>query len=370
MLNLGFVINPLAGIGGSVALKGSDGEDIIAEALRRGAVPRAQSRAQVCLELLRAYRDDLHFYTAGGVMGADLLSALGFAHTIVYQAPAVTRAEDTERAVKAIQACAPGLIVFAGGDGTARNVCNILGEDTPVLGIPAGVKIHSSVYAVSPQAAGQILQDVIERKILELASAQVMDLDEEAYRRGDVKARLFGYMKAPAHPLVQQNKVAMRGAEPEAVAEIADYIANSMQAGCLYLLGSGSTCAKIKETLHIDGSLLGIDVVLDGQLLARDVTAVQLMEWLGRHEQVKLIVTVIGGQGHLFGRGNQQLSPAVLRRIGRTNIIIVATTGKLQSLQQRPLLIDSGDAELDREFAGPVVVTTGYQTEVVYTLNG
>ncbi len=368
MLNLGLVINPWAGIGGAVAMKGSDGDTIVAEALRRGAVPRAQERCRAALNELLPWRDQLHFYTASHDMGASLLGALGFSHTIVYHTGEKTSAHDTESAVNALSTLSLGLILFAGGDGTARNVCQVLGEETPVLGIPAGVKIHSAVYAVSPPAAGKIVAEIVQGHPLELLSANVMDLDEDAYRVGNVRAKLFGYMRVPAHPLVQQSKVSMRSAEPTAVDEIAEFIAGEMQADCLYVLGSGSTCAAIKQQLGMQGTLLGVDAWCNGNQVLTDATESQLLECLNAHRNVRLYVTVIGGQGHIFGRGNQQISARVLRQIGRANITVVASPGKLQSLQGRPLLIDSGDVDLDRAFSGPIRVVTGYQSEAIYPL--
>ncbi len=369
MLNLGLVINPWAGIGGAVAMKGSDGADVVAEALRRGATQRANERAELALTVLLPWRDQIHFFTASHTMGAELLTRLGFAHTVVYEASDSTTAADTEAAVVELAQRSLGLILFAGGDGTARNVCRVVNEETAVLGIPAGVKIHSAVYAVSPTAAGKIVADIIQGHAVELVSANVMDLDEEAYRAGNVRTKLFGYMRVPSHPLVQQSKVSMRSSEPMAVDDIADFIVNEMQDDCLYVLGSGSTCAAIKQKLGMRGTLLGIDAWVNSKQVLTDATEQQLFDELSQYKRHQLFVTVIGGQGHVFGRGNQQLSARVLRQIGRANICVVASPGKLQSLQGRPLLIDSGDAQLDHDFSGPIRVITGFQSEAIYPLS-
>ena len=265
------------------------------------------------------------------------------------------------------------MIVFAGGDGTARDVYSELdglgiSEQAAVLGIPAGVKIHSGVYAVSPQAAGEVLADLCAGKPLELCSAQVKDIDEDAFRAGTVRARLFGYLKVPAHPLLQQSKESARAVESQVVVDIAEQIVAEMAPDIAYVLGSGSTCMAIKQRLGIDGSLLGIDVVKAGQLLLKDGTETALWQLLQQQTKSALVVTVIGGQGHVFGRGNQQLSSRVLRHIGRQAILVVASAGKLQSLQGRPLLIDSGDPELDGAFSGPIRVVTGYHCEALYPL--
>ncbi|NQD38149.1 ATP-NAD kinase family protein [Permianibacter sp. IMCC34836] len=372
MLNLGLVINPWAGIGGSVALKGSD--NVRDQALALGAEPRANIRTRTALEKLLPWREQLRFHTAAGAMGADVLQQLGFQHQIVYHANGeFTSAADTVAAIKALAAQQLGLILFAGGDGTARDVyseLNALGvsELAPVLGIPAGVKIHSAVYAVSPQAAGEVLADLCQGKPLELTSAQVKDLDEDAYRAGNVRARLFGYLKVPAHPLLQQSKESARAVETQVVDDIAEQIVDEMADDVAYLLGSGTTCMAIKQRLGIEGSLLGVDVVKAGQLLSKDATEATLWNLLQNEPKAALVVTVIGGQGHVFGRGNQQLSPRILRRLGRQAISVVASPGKLQSLQGRPLLTDSGDPELDRDYSGPIRVVTGYRSEALYPL--
>ncbi len=368
-LHLGLLVNPWAGIGGAVALKGSDGAEVREEALRRGAEQRAPQRVRAALDVLLPYRDRLVFHTVAGDMGADLLAELGFQFDVVHTPVSrPTTAEDTEAAARAIRARAPGLILFAGGDGTARNLYAALGEDVPVLGIPAGVKIHSAVYAVSPVAAGRIVAGLLDGKALELTQANVMDIDETAFRDGVVRARLFGYMRVPADPLVQQSKASARAVESDVSQDIAEQFLADMTPDTLYLLGSGSTCMSIKQALGIEGTLLGVDAVRNGELLAKDCTEQQLFALAGEHAEVRIVVTVIGGQGHVFGRGNQQLSPRLLRRVGRERIVVVASPGKLQSLNGRPLLIDSGDPALDAEFAGPLRVVTGYGSEAMYSL--
>ena len=370
MLNLGLIINPWAGIGGSVALKGSDGEAVRIEALKRGAEPKANARVAVALDCLMPFQAQLHFYTAAGDMGAKLLASKGFKHTVIYQPNAeITKASDTADAAKALQTLNLGLLLFAGGDGTARDIYSVIGESCPALGIPAGVKIHSAVYAVSPKAAGQIVADLCTGSALELVSAQVKDLDEDQYREGNVKAKLFGYMKVPVSPLMQQSKESARAGEPQHIQDIVEQVIDNLEDDTLYLIGSGSTCAALKNALHMDVSLLGVDVWFNGEQLTKDATASELLALTKQYSKRKLIVTVIGGQGHVFGRGNQQLSPELLRLVGREHLMIIASAGKLQSLQGRPLLLDTGDAALDERFSGPIPVITGYQSEALYALS-
>ena len=59
MLTLGLIINPLAGIGGSVGLKGSDGAEIVKEAFSRGATCKSSERTRLALNVLTAIKDQI-----------------------------------------------------------------------------------------------------------------------------------------------------------------------------------------------------------------------------------------------------------------------------------------------------------------------
>ncbi|WP_213994774.1 ATP-NAD kinase family protein [Arsukibacterium sp.] len=364
---LGLIINPLAGLGGSVALKGSDG--MAAEALARGAVPMAGERANVALSQLSALKDQFQVVTVAGEMGADLCQQLGLNYQICYTpATAPTVAADTEQAALAIAEQGVDLLLFAGGDGTARNLCSVIGNSTTVLGIPAGCKIHSGVYAISPQAAGKLVQRLISGQLVTLAEAPVMDIDETAFRQGVVKTRRYGEMRIPAElRYVQSVKAAGKESEELVLDDLAAYVAGLMEDNIRYVMGSGSTVAAVMAELGLANTLLGVDVVENGELIASDVTAAQLLELVSDYPS-KLVITLIGGQGHVFGRGNQQLSPAVIKAIGRDNIMLLATKTKLQQLNGRPLLADTGDQTLDKALHGLLNVLTGYNDYVIYRL--
>lgn len=364
---LGLIINPLAGLGGSVALKGSDG--MAAEALALGAVPMAGERAAVALRQLLDVKDQFQVLTVSGEMGADLCQQLGLNYQVCYTPTShPTVATDTEQAALAIAAQGVDLLLFAGGDGTARNLCSVLGESTTVLGIPAGCKIHSGVYAISPQAAGKLVQRLVSGQLVTLAEAPVMDIDESAFRDGVVKARRYGEMRIPAElRYVQSVKAAGKESEELVLDDLAAYVAGLMEDNVRYVMGSGSTVAAVMAELGLANTLLGVDVVENGQLLARDVTATQLLQLVTDYPS-KLVITLIGGQGHVFGRGNQQLSPAVIKAIGRENIMLLATKTKLQQLNGRPLLADTGDQALDNALHGLLNVLTGYNDYVIYRL--
>ncbi|MGI5309573.1 ATP-NAD kinase family protein [Rheinheimera sp. WS51] len=364
---LGLIINPLAGLGGSVGLKGSDHQ--AEQALALGAKPQAMNRAQTALAEIIQFKSQCELYTVTGDMGENSCKQLDLAYSLVYSPAAnITTAEDTERAVKALVEAKVDLILFAGGDGTARNICRVVGDDTTVLGIPAGVKIHSGVYAISPTAAGKLVAKLIAGELVSLDSADVMDIDEEAFRLGVVKARRFGEMRIPAQlRYVQSVKAGGQESDELVLADLAAYVTDQMEDNVRYIMGSGSTVAAVMQELGLDNTLLGVDVVENGQLLAKDVTAEQLFSLIDGYPS-QLIITLIGGQGHVFGRGNQQLSPKVIRSLGRNNIQIIASKGKLEQLQGRPLLADTGDAALDQELAGLINILTGYNDYVMYRL--
>lgn len=361
---LGLIINPLAGLGGSVALKGSDG--VAEEALARGAEPKAPLRAAQALAALQPFADDIEVYTASGELGERVAIELGFATQVLYQAHASpTTAADTKAAVNALATAALDVLLFVGGDGTARDVYSVVDEQQVVLGVPAGVKIHSGVYAITPHAAGKVLQLLLNGELVSLMDADVMDIDEVAFRAGTVKARRFGEMRVPAEPrYIQAVKMGGREVDELVLADIAAEVIDNMEDE-LFIMGSGSTVAAIMEDLGLPNSLLGVDLVQDKQLVASDLTANELLA-ASKNQPTKLVITLIGGQGHILGRGNQQLSPALIRQIGKDNIIIVATKTKLKALEGRPLIVDSGDPELDAELCGYYRIVTGYRDYVMY----
>lgn len=364
---LGLIINPLAGLGGSVGLKGSDGQ--AEQALALGAVPQAMNRAETTLIELLALKSQFEVYTVAGDMGENVCKQLGLSYQLIYTPTAnPSTAQDTELAAQALVDAKVDLILFAGGDGTARNICHIVAEQTTVLGIPAGVKIHSGVYAISPTAAGKLVAKLIAGELVSLDSADVMDIDEEAFRQGVVKARRFGEMRIPAQlRYVQSVKAGGQESDELVLADLAAYVSEQMKDKVRYVMGSGSTVAAIMQELGLENTLLGVDVVENGQLIAKDVTAEQLFSLIDGYPS-QLIITLIGGQGHVFGRGNQQLSPKVIRCLGRSNIQVIATKEKLEQLQGRPLLADTGDAALDHELAGLINILTGYNDYVMYRL--
>ena len=366
---LGLIINPLAGLGGSVGLKGSD--NVAQLALEKGAVPKAGLRMQQALAVIEPFKEHIDVITASGEMGLSLATELGFSVTCVHSikpndaAINISSAADTQQAVKALLNESLDLLLFAGGDGTARDIYAVVDDSMPVLGVPAGVKIHSGVYAITPHAAGLVVSMLLKRELVSLMTADVMDIDEQAFRQGTVKAKRFGEMLVPAEPrYIQAVKMGGKEVDELVLADIAADVINQMEDE-LYIIGSGSTVAALMEELHLENTLLGVDVIQQQQLVASDVTASQLLT-LTEGKQTKLVITLIGGQGHILGRGNQQLSPELIKRVGKDNIIILATKTKLKALEGRPLIVDSGDPELDSALTGYYKITTGYNDYVMY----
>ena len=365
---LGLIVNPVAGLGGTVALKGSDGALTAAKAIELGAEPKANSRTKAALEVLLPYKERLTIYTVNGDMGEQTAKALGFNVEVVYNTSAITTPDDTEQAAKILKNSGVDLVLFAGGDGTARNICHAIEDTIPVLGIPAGCKIHSGVYAITPKAAGRVVEMLVKGELVTLADADVMDIDEDAFRQGTVKAKRYGEMQTPSEVRYMQ-AVKNGGKETDelVLADIAAHVVSQMDEDTFYIMGSGSTVEAIMEEMGLENTLLGVDLIKDQTLVAQDLTAKQLLE-LTHDQSTKLVITLIGGQGHIFGRGNQQLSPVLIRAIGKENIIVVATKTKLLALNGRPLICDTGDGELDDELTGYIKVTTGFNDHIMYAV--
>jgi predicted polyphosphate/ATP-dependent NAD kinase len=364
---LGLIINPVAGIGGRVGLKGSDGAEIQKKALELGAVPQAPSRAIEALERLEAV-EGLVIVTYPGEMGEDAARACALDPEVIGSImPGQTTAQDTRDAASEMQRQGVDLLLFAGGDGTARDIYRAVGTGLPVLGIPAGVKIHSAVYATHPRSAGQLAALYLQGRVADLREVEVMDIDEEAFRQNVLSVRLYGYLNIPFRTsLVQSQKMPSTG-EASALAAIAEDMVTRMEEDVLYIIGPGTTTRAIAEEMGLDKTLLGVDVVLNRELVARDASESQLLALLDEHDEgeARIVVTPIGGQGYLFGRGNQQISPQVIERVGREKIVAVSTPEKLYALGSQPLLVDTGNRAVDEMLSGYLTVVTGYNERAV-----
>ena len=404
MLKLGLIINPVAGIGGKVGLKGSDGEGVVALARRLGARQESGMKAAKALEVFACHAGEFLLYTCAGAMGQEEAGRFPFRVEVIGgsggggsdgigggsdgigggssgsssgigggggsdgNGSSGSSASDTIEAARGMVRLGVDLLLFAGGDGTARDVMDAVGQSIPVLGIPTGCKIHSAVYAINPKIAGAAVKKIIEAGVApRVREAEVMDIDEELFREGVVSARLYGYMNVPDDRQRMQNLKSGRGLTGEAAVELlSNCIVDSMEQDVLYIIGSGSTMMKVKEKLGGGGTLLGVDLVRNGKMVFRDATEKQILNALGKYGRSRIIVTVIGGQGYIFGRGNQQISSDVLKLVGKENILVAMSKDKADAMFMQNLYIDTSDEETNRSLCGYYRVLVGYNNYIMY----
>lgn len=369
---VGVIVNPIAGMGGRVGLKGTDSPEILRQARDLGSIPQAPRRTVAVLrELADHLKAPVTLLAGPAEMGADEVREAGLQPVIVGSIRSgATAAADTEAIARGMVRAGVDLLIFAGGDGTARNICHAVGDRVPVIGIPSGVKMHSAVFAAHPRAAAELAARYLDGQIPRLQEAEVMDIDEEAFRNGRVSARLYGYLRVPyQRNLVQAVKSGSTAGEEGALDGMAGDVIERMKAAPdqRFIFGPGTTTRAIAQRLGAPKTLLGVDVFFRGQLAAADVSEQDLLRMV-EDRPARIVVTPIGGQGYVFGRGNQQISPAVIRRVGRENIIIVATPGKVTALRGDPFRVDTGDAEVDEMLRGYIRVVVGYHGEMVYRI--
>ena len=362
---VGFLINPIAGMGGAVGLKGTDGKKTLREAIRKGAKPVSPERGLRFLQEVRRRDERIEFLVAPGKMGENIADQLGLKHETFGRAKKATTSEDSVRVSRLMKRRKVDMIAFCGGDGTARDVLKGVGGDTSVLGIPAGVKVYSSVFAINPAAAAEttvaFLEGHIPRRL-----GEVVDVDELAFRKNRLSFRLFGHLTTPdSGALMQDSKSMTESSEDTELDEIAEYFQEEINPAYTYVLGPGSTLERIAKRLGVEKTLLGVDAVKgNGKLLAKDMDETGLLRLVDK-SPTTIVISPIGGQGFLFGRGNQQITPNVIRRVGIENVTAVGSRSKIQALHPRRLLTDSGDDEIDRQLRGYIRVITGYREELV-----
>ncbi|MGA8857837.1 MAG: ATP-NAD kinase family protein [Candidatus Bathyarchaeia archaeon] len=363
MKKLGVIVNPIAGVGGRVGLRGSDGPSS-RRALALGAVQESPHRASKALREIRGNVPDLIMITYPSEMGADEAKAAGFEPRIIGSiTPGHTTASDTRRAAREMLDAKVDLLLFAGGDGTARDIYESVGEKLPVLGIPAGVKMHSGVFAINPKLAGELSISYLKGNA-DLRPMEVVDFSEEP-PSGELGLKLFGYLEVPYERLAVQGMKTEVSRDDGEEAIGCDLIETVTKSDDLFIIGPGKTAKSVLHALGLEYTLLGVDVLLRKQLVLRSVNEQQLLE-LGTGKKTRIIVGVIGGQGFLFGRGNQEISPEVIKRVGKENIIVVATESKLADLRGRPIVIDTGDEELDKALSGYYRIVTGYRKSAIH----
>lgn len=354
---IGLIVNPVAGLGGAVGLKGTDGK--VEAARRLGARERAHPRA---VAFLRALPESATLLTAGGSMGDDACAAADVSALVVYSPREPTTASDTKEAARALADAGVDVLVFVGGDGTAADVAaGLAGTSVPALGVPAGVKMYSAVFADTPGSAALVAETFDKTE-----PQEVLDIDEEAFRQGELRVALKGALLVPTHQRMQAGKVAGEDDEVE-VETLAHAVVEALVPGRVYVLGAGTTMLEVKRALGLDGTLLGLDAVrIDAPgaatLLVKDAREADLV---ALEESIDLVLSPIGSQGFFLGRGNLPLTPAVLSRVAIPDAVhVVATPWKL--LMTPTLKVDTGDHDIDRKFPQYIRVMTGHgQTKLM-----
>lgn len=356
--SLGLIVNPVAGMGGSVGLKGTDGT-MCQKALELGAEPVTPGKTQDLLTHIK-HQDDVTLLVAPGKMGEQHIEGFNVPYVVVGEIGQETSAEDTKRIAAEMVDRFIELLIFVGGDGTARDVCDAIGSRVPVVAVPAGVKVFSSAFAVSARSAAEMVDAFLEGT--EVTEEEVLDIDEDAFREDRLASRLYGYLLVPeVRRFLQPGKVASSDdkSSVESKQEIATYVVERMDPEALYLLGPGTTLRAITDEMGLAKTLLGVDAVRAGELVAQDVNEGGILSLFERYEQRKIIVTPIGGNGFILGRGSKQFTPEVIRRVGISNVMVVATRDKVSQLDC--LRVDTGDLELDETLRGYIRVTVGYR---------
>ena len=363
-MRIGLVVNPFAGLGGAVGLKGTDGPGTVAEALRRGAQAKAGARARLALIRLADRVPGAAITLAAGLLGQDWARDLDLNAKILAGVSQTGTARDTKEAIRAMGTL--DVIAFAGGDGTARDVASVA-DGAALLGIPCGVKMHSGVFAVSPQSAGAMMADLITSpdRINWINDAEIMDIDEEALRRGFLAPRLYGYARVPtSRNLMQAAKGGPRQDAASALSSAAHDIVAGMKEDTLYVIGPGTSAGSVMTAAGHFATPLGVDALLNRRVVEQDADDATL-QGLATGREVRVVLGVTGQQGFLLGRGNQQIGPALIAKAGRDGLIILATENKLTALAHPHLLVDTGDPDLDTELAGFVRVATGANREMM-----
>ena len=364
---IGFIINPISGMGGSVGLKGTDGRKILLKAINLGAKPSSSQRAKELLNELRSMESKIRFVTCPGIMGENILEQFNFEFTCINHSkfnnmtnildlnPEHTRiAAGIMKTIEDLK-----ILLFVGGDGTARDIVKIVGKNKPCLGIPAGVKIFSSVFSLNPRMATSLIIQFLLNEI-PLKESKVLDIDENKYRAGELVTRLYGTLLTPFNPdYIQRSKIGSPESDLNNQDRIANRVVELLKNNMYYLLGPGTTTKAITDNLKQPKTVLGIDLCLNNKIIAQDLNEQQILKYI-KGRNAKIIVSPVGNQGFLFGRGNLQFTPQVLKEIGPNNIIIISTKYKLSNIPHQILRLDTRDHEMDKKLKGYYKVIVDY----------
>ena len=364
-LKVGFLVNPIAGMGGRVGLKGTN--HMSATAVAMGAKPVSLARAVEFLKKLKQSEmsKKIGILTCPGVMGHDGVKLAGLnAEVLSMRIAFETSAEDTKSAVRLMAMSDVALIVFVGGDGTAKDVLDALGSEshTLVLGVPSGVKMHSGIFAASVLDAVEVVQAFVNGEA-QITDFEIVDADEDAIRADSFSTRLYGFLRGPFMPM---RLLGSKQVTPETLDEqenqsaVARFIVEEMKPQATYILGPGTTVKSVADLLGVEKTLLGVDIYQDKRVI-KDMNEGRILKEMKDWNNVWLVLSPIGRQGMLLGRGNQQISPEIIRRIGKEHIIVGATKGKVQGIDGGVLRVDTGDSQVDRMLRGYIKVAIDYR---------
>jgi predicted polyphosphate/ATP-dependent NAD kinase len=364
-MRIGLIVNPIAGMGGRVGLKGTD--NVLEEALQRGAQPVAPTRATEFLKKLKDKLPEAPIYivTCPGIMGKTEAETAGFpVQTLPMKIGRKTSAEDTKMAVQLLTGANVDLIVFVGGDGTAKDIFDAQQgcRDVPALGVPSGVKMYSGIFAISPADAADVVSSYAQKQA-EITEFEIMDTDEKAIRNDSFTLKLHGYLKGPFLPAHIQGS---KQVSPETTNEeenqtaIARFVTEEKQPNATWILGPGTTVKHVADILGVEKTVLGVDIYRNGEVI-RDVDEKEIVKEVKDWQATWIIVSPIGRQGIILGRGNQQISPEIIKHVGKERIIVLATKSKLQTIEEKKLRVDTGDPEVDNMLRGYIRVVTDYR---------
>lgn len=359
---IGLIVNPVAGMGGSVGLKGTDGE-MYNRAIQLGAKPITPKRTKDVLSHIRN-NENITLFVAPGKMGERHIRRNDMPFTVIGTIAGDTSKEDTKRISAEMLNNGIELLVFVGGDGTARDIYDSINSKIPVVAVPGGVKVFSSVFAVSARAAAEMIKAFVENT--DVIEEEVLDIDENAFREGRLASKLYGYLLVPNVKKLLQGAKEASGTSRSSVdwkKEIATYSVEEMDKRVLYLLGPGTTLKAIADELGVPKTLLGIDAIFEGKSVGTDLNEKGILDLFDKYEKRKIILTPIGGNGFILGRGSKQFTPEVIKQVDRENIIVVATRDKINRLDC--LRVDTGDLDLDRLLSGYMEVTVGYKEKMM-----
>jgi len=359
---IGLIVNPVAGMGGSVGLKGTDGE-MFKKSLELGANPVTPARTKNFLTHIKN-KQEIIMYTAPGKMGEEYVKSFDIQLETIGAIDEETTAEDSKKIAREMLNDGVKLLIFVGGDGTARDIYDAVDSKIPVIAVPSGVKVFSSVFAVSARAAAELVDAFIEGT--DFTEEEVLDIDESAFREGKLASRLYGYLLVPnVRKFLQAGKEASSTSSSsiENKKEVAQYIVESMDHDILYLLGPGTTVKAVTDELKLHKTLLGIDAIFDGELVGTDLNERGILELFKKYKKKRIIVTPLGGNGFIFGRGNKQFTPEVIKKTGKENITVIGTKDKLNSLDC--LRADTDNFKVDKLLFGYIKVIIGYKEEML-----